>query len=97
MFTKISELKIIEIEISIQHIIYAIVHGQLNHSNNSKIESITYGNKSRKKKNIVETWTFEKSEEENYDVFIPTFETSLSALAKNLRSTLAIEHGISIV
>lgn len=49
------------------------------------------------KKNIVETWTFEKSEEENYDVFIPTFETSLSALAKNLRSTLAIEHGISIV
>lgn len=49
MFTKISELKIIEIEISIQHIIYAIVHGQLNHSNNSKIESITSGNKSRKK------------------------------------------------
>lgn len=47
--------------------------------------------------NIVETWTFEKSEEENYDVFIPTFETSLSALAKNLRSTLAIEHGILIV
>lgn len=50
MFTKISELKIIEIEISIQHIIYAIVHGQLNHSNNSKIESITYGNESRKKR-----------------------------------------------
>lgn len=40
---------------------------------------------------------FEKSEEENYDVFIFIFEISLFVLVKNLRLILVIEYGILIV